>query len=239
MLTSSGHWKVEKDYQHTGKDGTDLSLTNSRAEQELAAERQVVCDLLEFKDEHHQLYQRYSSSFQIEDVFGRLINMDDKDVMRIMTFCMCETLKCESGAVEAVAVLTGASFENYWLPDDGFFDLLRDKSVLNLMVAEIAGKSTAQSHLTDTAKNQKQIIQNRIAGHGVESPSPNWRPKWAAFPSQSYRGKGSVFETWKWVGGVAKDRDAKYRDKNVSVQKVKSKLKPKAKQKSKRPKQVA
>ena len=235
MLTSSGNWKVERDYQRTSKESTDLSLTNSRAEQELATERQAICELLEYRCEHFQLYQRYSSPFNIEDVFGRLINMDDNSVMRIMTFCMCETLKNESGAVEAVAVLTGAKFEEYWVPDDGFFDLLRDKSVLNLMVKDIAGKSTAEYALTDTAKSQKQIILNRIAGQGVENPSPNWRPKWASFPSQSYRGKGSVFDTWDWVGAIAKERDAKI----ASVQKVKSKLKLTPEQKSKKSKQVA
>jgi len=41
--------------------------------------------------------------------------------------------------------------------------------------------------VTDTAKLQKQIIRNRIAGHGVKDASPDWLPKWAAFPAKPYK----------------------------------------------------
>jgi len=41
--------------------------------------------------------------------------------------------------------------------------------------------------VTDTAKLQKQIIKNRMAGHGVEKASPDWLPKWAAFPAKPYK----------------------------------------------------
>ena len=105
---------------------------------------------------------------------------------------MSETLSTNSGAVEAVGVLTGADFGDYWQPDEAFFDILRDKGVVNQMVADIAGKRTAQGCITDTAKNQKQIIKNRMTGHGVDKASPYWLPRWAAFPAKPYREASGV-----------------------------------------------
>ena len=72
-----------------------------------------------------------------------------------------------------------------WEPDEAFFDILRDKKVINAMVKDIAGKGTADGCLTDTGKSQKQIIINRIAGHRAEA-NPDWRPKWIQVPARHY-----------------------------------------------------
>ena len=84
-------------------------------------------------------------------------------------------------------MLTAPDFSAYWSPDEAFFDLLRDKPTINTMVKEIAGKSVADGAVSDTAKVQKQIIKNRMAGHGVKDAKPDWLPKWAAFPAKPYK----------------------------------------------------
>ncbi|MDB2437257.1 hypothetical protein N9W89_00960 [Hellea sp.] len=84
-------------------------------------------------------------------------------------------------------MLTKPSFGEYWSPDEAFFTLLRDKPTINAMVKDIAGKSCADGAVTDIAKQQKQIIRNRMAGHGMAEASPDWLPKWAAFPAKPYK----------------------------------------------------
>ena len=113
--------------------------------------------------------------------------MEDADVLRIQAFCLCETLAVDSSEVEAIGILTAPDFGEYWTPDEAFFALLRDKPTINAMVKDIAGKSCADGAVTDTAKLQKQIIKNRMAGHGVETASPDWLPRWAAFPAKPYK----------------------------------------------------
>jgi len=211
MITGSRHWKVSKDEQNTRKEATQISVENSKAEQELAAERKVIAGLLGLKKDDTQIYHRYASMFSLNTVFATLLDLDDKSVLRIMTFCMAETLSTNSGAVEAVGVLTGADFGNYWSPDEAFFDILRDKGVVNQMVADIAGKSTAQGCVTDTAKNQKQIIKNRMAGHGVDKANPDWLPKWAAFPAIHYREASGCppVQNWKRIAKLFAKRTPK------------------------------
>jgi len=115
--------------------------------------------------------------------------IEDADILRIQAFCLAETLALDSSEVEAIGLLTKPDFAAYWSPDDAFFDILRDKPTINAMVKEIAGKSVADSCVSDTAKQQKQkqIIKNRIAGHGVPEPDSKWRPKWASFPALAYK----------------------------------------------------
>ena len=133
----------------------------------LAAERKAVYALLGLVGEHPQIYHRHMSPYDVCEIFARLLTLEDSDVLRIQAFCLCETLAVDSSEVEAIGILTAPDFGAYWSPDDAFFDILRDKPTINAMVKDIAGKSCADGAVTDTAKLQKQIIKNRIAGHGV------------------------------------------------------------------------
>jgi len=58
------------------------------------------------------------------------------------------------------------------------------------MVKDIAGKAVADGCVSETGKTQKQIILNRIAGHGAK-PNPDWRPKWTQVPARHYFDKAS------------------------------------------------
>jgi ParB family chromosome partitioning protein len=113
--------------------------------------------------------------------------------MRVMTLAMCESLSAGSDVVEAITYAVPVDMQNLWEPDDAFFDLLRDKRVINAMVKDIAGKSCADGALTDTGKVQKEIIRNRMAGHGVaaDKARPDWRPRWMQVPAGHYLDKAT------------------------------------------------
>ena len=187
MICGAAHWKVERDEQRTRKEETQASVEGSKAEAIIAEERKAVFELLGLTGEHPQIYHRYASPFDLCEIFARLIPMEDAEVLCIQTFCLCETLAVDSSEIEAIGLLTQPDFRAYWTPDDAFFDLLRDKPTINAMVKDIAGKSCADAAVSDTAKQQKQILKNRMAGHGVKDARPDWLPKWAAFPAKPYK----------------------------------------------------
>ena len=187
MICGARNWKIDGKSPRSRKPETQASVEASKAEGLLAEERQAVCDLLGLSQEHPQLYYRYESPYDVCEIFARLLTLEDADVLRIQAFCLCETLAVDSSEVEAIGILTAPDFGEYWTPDDAFFDILRDKPTINAMVKDIAGKSCADGAVTDTAKLQKQIIKNRMAGHGVKEASPDWLPRWAAFPAKPYK----------------------------------------------------
>ena len=187
MICGARNWKIDGKSPRSRKPETQASVEGSQAEAILAEERKAVFDLLGLKDDHPQIYHRHYSPHNLCEIFARLIALEDADVLRIQTFCLSETLAVDSPEIEAIGLLTTPNFGDYWSPDDAFFDILRDKPTINAMVKEIAGKSCADGAVTDTAKLQKQIIKNRMAGHGVETASPDWLPRWAAFPAKPYK----------------------------------------------------
>ena len=187
MICGARNWTIDGKSPRSRKPETQASVEASKAEGLLAKERQAVCDLLGLSQEHPQIYYRHHSPYDVCEIFARLLTLEDADVLRVQAFCLCETLAVDSSEVEAIGILTAPDFGDYWTPDDAFFDILRDKPTINAMVKDIAGKSAADSAVTDTAKLQKQIIKNRMAGHGVKEASPDWLPKWASFPAKPYK----------------------------------------------------
>ncbi|MDB2438769.1 ParB/RepB/Spo0J family partition protein [Hellea sp.] len=187
MICGARNWKVDGTGSRSRKEETRTSIESSKAEALLAEERRAVFTLLGLKGEHPQIYHRHYSPYDVCEIFAQLLTLEDADVLRVQAFCLSETLAVDSSEVEAVGLLTQPSFGDYWSPDEAFFTLLRDKPTINAMVKDIAGKSCADGAVTDTAKTQKQIIKNRMAGEGVAKASPDWLPKWATFPAKPYK----------------------------------------------------
>ncbi|MBF16942.1 MAG: partitioning protein [Hirschia sp.] len=184
LVTRSGHWRVDVEEQNTRKEATAESLANSESEKQFFAHRAHALTALGHDDET-TLVATVQFGGDPCEIFARLLSLSDADVLHILAVAMGETLMSGSHAVEAAAHVTGTDFAALWSPDEAFFDLLRDKRVINQMVADIASPSTARAVLTDTAKAQKTVVRNRIAGNGCE-PHPDWRPRWMTVAPTRY-----------------------------------------------------
>ena len=184
LVTRSGHWRVDVEEQNTRKEATAESLANSESEKQFFAHRAHALAALGHDDETTLVATEQFGGDPCE-VFVRLLSLSDADVLHILAVAMGETLMSGSPAVEAAAHITRTDFAALWSPDDAFFDLLRDTRVINQMVADIASPSTARAVLTDTAKAQKTVVRNRIAGNGCE-PHPDWRPRWMTVAPTRY-----------------------------------------------------
>ena len=194
MLVGSDLWSVAPQKTTSRKDSTSESVAGSASAKRFETERQWVHDLLGLKPptEYYSPTKKLAEG-DVTAVFAVLLEQDDTTVMRVMTLAMCESLSAGSDVVEAITYAVPVDMQNLWEPDDAFFDLLRDKRVINAMVKDIAGKSCADGALTDTGKVQKDIIRNRMAGHGVaaDKARPDWRPRWMQVPAAHYLDKAT------------------------------------------------
>ena len=191
MLAGSNLWQVNT--HHTGaiKDATRASIENSVSYNRFIKERESVRKLLGILWEDAKLTDA-SSSYSCAAMFIKLLGFTDNEILRVMTCVMAESLSSRSVLVAAIGQVTEIDMKPLWQPDEAFFEILRDKRVINAMVADIAGESVADSVLTDTGKVQKNIITNRIAGHGVPAPDLDWRPRWMGFPASGYLEDGDA-----------------------------------------------
>ena len=178
MLVGSSLWSVGPQKTRARKDATTESVAASQGAMAFEKERAAIYQLLDITqfDCPYSPNKRLAEG-DIVELFAKLLTLDDAVVMRVLTFAMAESLEAGSDIVEAIPQTIDMDMAALWEPDDAFFDILRDKKVINAMVGEIAGERTAKAHLTDTGAKQKQIIRNRIAGHGCEADKA-WRPRW-------------------------------------------------------------
>ena len=178
MLVGSALWSVAPQKTRARKDATTESVAASEGATAFEKEREAIYQLLDITqfDCPYSPHKRLAEG-DIVELFAKLLTMDDATVLRVLTFAMAESLEAGSDILEAAAQTIDMEMASLWEPDDAFFDILRDKKVINAMVGEIAGEGTAKAHITDTGAKQKQIIRNRIAGHGCKADKA-WRPRW-------------------------------------------------------------
>ncbi len=187
MFAGSDLWSIAPQKTTSRKETTSESVAASKGAKRFNDEQTEIYDLLgiEPKTCNYSPSKKLSDG-EIVDIFARLLELDDATVMRGMTLAMCESLAAGTALIEAITYAIPVDMAALWAPDDAFFDILRDKTVINAMVKEIAGKSCADSVVSDTGKSQKQVIRNRMSGQHTNSPRPDWRPRWMQVPARSY-----------------------------------------------------
>lgn len=189
MIGGSSLWRVQADPQRADSDAIRASLASSTAEAGFAEERKHVRSLLGIEDEADTpivpRQHDFGLSRNTDEVFARLMAMDDKDVMRVLAFVMAETLGAHGNAVETLGAQFGTDMRQWWQPDEAFFDLLRDKDAINAMVREVAGDNTADAHVASTAKVQKKIVIDCLKGEG-RTKVDGWLPRYMQFPEAGY-----------------------------------------------------
>ena len=202
VIGNSGLWDVHPETQSTNRnEAITASIEDSKAQAAFAKERQAVRELLGLKQKDGFLIRsRWEASDGCE-LFARLLDLPDKDVMRILTFVMAETLQADTAEVEALGHILDVDMDKWWAPEDTFFDLLRDKPMINAMLADLAGKATANGNITATAKVQKSVMKAYLAGTSGRKKVKNWKPRYMRFPMDSYtKRKGlPAIEQWKAV----------------------------------------
>jgi ParB family chromosome partitioning protein len=88
------------------------------------------------------------------EVLARLLGLSDEEVLRVLTFLMAEAHPAGSTIIEVLGHLLAVDMDQWWSPDEAFFELLRDKEAINAMLAEVAGKHA----LTDTTGQRREVL---------------------------------------------------------------------------------
>ncbi|MGC3939526.1 ParB/RepB/Spo0J family partition protein [Roseobacter sp. EG26] len=191
IIAGSDLWQCQADPQKVAKDATGESLAQNPAQTAFAKERAAIASLLDIPLAGGQTLvprrEDYGATRDLVGLMKTLRGLSDEDVMRILSFVVAECLPAHSALVEILGAEQEIDMTAIWSPDQTFIDLMRDKSALNAMVAELAGKEVAAQHITSTAKVQKAVIQACLDGTR-EAKVKNWSPRYMRFPMQMYVG---------------------------------------------------
>ncbi len=181
MVASSGNWTVKSDPQTTRNPAIRASIENSAAQAAFADEERAIYALLGWQDEaEDETFIRHETCA----VFAALLALNEAEAMRVAAFFMARSLACGSDVVEDVGARLAADARTHWHADDVFFDLIRDRATVNVLLGEVAGSDVAKANIAEKAKTQKQIIRDYLTGSNGRVKVEGWLPGWMAFPAR-------------------------------------------------------
>jgi ParB family transcriptional regulator, chromosome partitioning protein len=128
----------------------------------------------------------YFEAYHREALFRHLVTLKDHVVHQLLALLVAECLSVHDALIDILGTASNINIGLNWKPDEAFFDLLRDKTTLNTMLAEVAGADVAAGNAQETAKTQKDILRDCIKGRNGRTATANWLPRWLRFPKGSY-----------------------------------------------------
>ncbi|WP_192365750.1 ParB/RepB/Spo0J family partition protein [Mesorhizobium mediterraneum] len=198
-ITGSGLWQVRPEPQRAANETVAASIAGSKAQIPFAEKRREVLALFGASDEDGRVAGGNGDAFATASVFARLLALSEDDVMRVLAIVMAETLEAGSAVIEALGNHLNVDMGAWWQPDDAFFDLLRDKEIANLMLADVGGKHVADGNVAEKVKTQKKIIRDFLSGENGRRQVEAWLPRWMKFPAESYTDRSGFRTADQWA----------------------------------------
>ncbi|WP_035686295.1 ParB/RepB/Spo0J family partition protein [Bradyrhizobium sp. Cp5.3] len=186
MIASSPLWSVKPDPQRAEKEAIADSVAKCPAQAALRAEQKAVLDLLQLEKSYSGTLTRGNGdAHTAASLFARLLTLPDEVVLRVIALVMAETLAAGSALTEAAGMVVKPEVARWWKADDAFLDLIRDRTAINSLLSEVAGKGVADANVSEPGKVQKKIIRDCLNGEG-RLRVDGYVPRYMAFPIGHY-----------------------------------------------------
>ena len=189
VIAGSHLFRVQPEPQRSGNDIIAESIENAPAEAAFDAKRRAVLALLDFDPGAATVVGRYGDGYATAELFARLLTLTDAQILDVIGVAMGESLEAGSMVVEAVGLHLRVDIAALWQPDAAFFELIRDKAIVNALLADIGGDAVASANAGEKVKSQKQLVRDFIDGTNG-CPQRAWLPRWMAFPPTAYTDRG-------------------------------------------------
>jgi ParB family transcriptional regulator, chromosome partitioning protein len=191
-ICGSPLWKIEVQSQKSRNPAITESIKTSVANARFAERRLAVLAVLGFDAELSDVTNGHNPCDGIAGVFARLLDLPDPAVMEVLAIVMAETLASGSRLIESIGAHIGLDMTDYWVADDAFFSLVRDREVLTALLCEVGGDAAATAHAAEKGKTIKGVIGDYLTGSNGREKREAWVPRWMAFPPSAYTQRGGV-----------------------------------------------
>ncbi|MCB2097949.1 MAG: chromosome partitioning protein ParB, partial [Parvularculaceae bacterium] len=189
LIAGAPNIRCAPDPQRARKEDIAASIAASKGEAAISEERAAIAALLDIEAPSH-IAGGNEDGWRLAQVFARLMKLGDEAITQILAFIMAETIAAGHEAIDCLACVLPIDIADWMIPDEAFFDLLRDRKTVNAILAEIAGDEVARANADAPAKVQKAIIRDCLTGANGRTETPRWRPAWMQFPALSYTDAG-------------------------------------------------
>lgn len=191
-ICGSRLWKVEVQEQRNRIEAISSSVANSVAEARFAERRSAILAVLGFDTDEPEVTLGHEPPNGVTGLFARLLELPDPVVLEVLALVMAETLASGTELIESIGVHLGVNMADYWVADDAFYSLIRDREVLTAILSEVGGATAAQANANEKVKTIKGVIGDYLTGANDRVKVNNWIPRWMAFPPSAYTTRGGV-----------------------------------------------
>ena len=191
-ICGSPLWRVDVQSQRSRNDAITESIEVSVAEARFDERRRAVLGVLGFDPDEPSLTLGHDPRNGVSGLFLRLLELPDAVVMEVLGVVMAETLASGTGFIETIGLYLGVKMADYWVADDAFYGLIRDREVLTEVLREVGGDTVAQAHAAEKGKTIKSVINDYLTGSNDRIKVEQWVPRWMAFPPSAYTQRGGV-----------------------------------------------
>lgn len=191
-ICGSPLWRVDVQSQRSRNDAITESVEASVAEARFDERRRAVLGVLGFDPDEPSVTLGHDPRNGSSGLFLRLLELPDAVVMEVLGVVMAETLASGTGLIETIGLHLGVKMADYWVADDAFYGLVRDREVLTEVLREVGGDTVAQAHAAEKGKTIKSVINDYLTGSNDRAKVEQWVPRWMAFPPSAYTQRGGV-----------------------------------------------
>ncbi|WP_353208680.1 ParB/RepB/Spo0J family partition protein [Sphingorhabdus sp.] len=191
-ICGSPLWGVRVQDQRSRNEAITESIETSVAEARFDERRRAVLGVLGFDPDEPSVTLGHDPRNGSSGLFQRLLELPDAVVMEVLSVVMAETLASGTGLIETIGLHLGVKMADYWVADDAFYGLVRDREVLTEVLREVGGDTVAQAHATEKGKTIKSVINDYLTGSNDRIKVEKWVPRWMAFPPSAYTQRGGV-----------------------------------------------
>ncbi|MGC1468582.1 MAG: ParB/RepB/Spo0J family partition protein [Sphingorhabdus sp.] len=191
-ICGSPLWGVRVQDQRSRNEAITESIETSVAEARFDERRRAVLAVLNFDPDEASITLGHEPRNGVSGLFQRLLELPDMVVMEVLGVVMAETLASGTGLIETIGLHLGVKMADYWVADDAFYGLVRDREVLTEVLREVGGDTVAQAHATEKGKTIKSVINDYLTGSNDRIKVEQWVPRWMAFPPSAYTQRGGV-----------------------------------------------
>lgn len=191
-ICGSPLWGVRVQDQRSRNEAITESIETSVAEARFDERRRAVLAVLGFDPDEPSVTLGHDPRNGSSGLFLRLLELPDAVVMEVLGVVMAETLASGTGLIETIGLHLGVKMADYWVADDAFYGLVRDREVLTEVLREVGGDTVAQAHAAEKGKTIKSVINDYLTGSNDRIKIEQWVPRWMAFPPSAYTQRGGV-----------------------------------------------
>jgi ParB family chromosome partitioning protein len=191
-IVGSGLWNVRVEPQRALTDAIAESVETCASEAVFDVQRRAVLAALGFDAEAPTVTSGYDGDCGVSGLFMRLLALTDEAVLDALGIVMAETLECGTPLIETLGRHLQIEMADAYAVDGVLLDLIKDREVLDAMVAEVAGQQAAEANAKATGKVKREIIADCAAGINGRAKVERFVPRWMGFPPSAYTARGGV-----------------------------------------------